>query len=287
MIPEFIRTVAALTPRAVIMENVRGLLRQGFRTYFGYVILQLTYPTVTRRDGESWLEHLNRLEELQTSGHGDSFLRYNVVYRSLNSANYGIPQTRERVFIVAFRADTGIEWHFPEPTHSREELLRDQWVTGAYWKRYGVKAPNEPLALRLPLIDSSLLPWRTVRDATCDLPEPSADRDTPGVLNHRLVPGARSYVGHTGSPLDWPSKTLKAGDHGVPGGENMMALADGSVRYFTVREAARLQTFPDEWQLSGSWTESMRQLGNAVPVDLGRLISSSVARALTDCHLDE
>ncbi|MGB6686053.1 MAG: DNA cytosine methyltransferase, partial [Candidatus Acidiferrum sp.] len=85
---------------------------------------------------------------------------------------------------------------------------------------------------------------------------------------------------HTGSPLDQPAKTLKAGDHGVPGGENMRARADESVRYFTVREAARLQTFPDDYTFRGPWTEAMRQLGNAVPVRLAEMVARSVADAL-------
>ena len=87
------------------------------------------------------------------------------------------------------------------------------------------------------------------------------------------------YPGHTGSSLDEPAKTLKAGDHGVPGGENMLRRPDGSVRYFTVRESARLQTFPDKYVFPGSWTENMRQLGNAVPVTL----ATSVARSVADC----
>ena len=64
--------------------------------------------------------------------------------------------------------------------------------------------------------------------------------------------------------------------HGVPGGENMLRRPDGSVRYFTIRESARLQTFPDQMVFHGSWSETMRQLGNAVPVELGRVVAESV-----------
>jgi DNA (cytosine-5)-methyltransferase 1 len=106
-------------------------------------------------------------------------------------------------------------------------------------------------------------PWATVRDALLGLGEPDGEQ------NHVFQAGARVYPGHTGSPLDLPAKALKAGDHGVPGGENMMVRDDESVRYFTMREAARLVGFPDEYQFPGSWTESMRQLGNAVPTSLG------------------
>jgi DNA (cytosine-5)-methyltransferase 1 len=77
--------------------------------------------------------------------------------------------------------------------------------------------------------------------------------------------------------LDEPGKTLKAGVHGVPGGENMLLRHDGSVRYFTVRESARLQTFPDDYELHGSWTEAMRQLGNAVPLELAHVVAKNVA----------
>jgi DNA (cytosine-5)-methyltransferase 1 len=129
------------------------------------------------------------------------------------------------------------------------------------------------------LFDAGKLPWLTVRDAIGDLPD-SEKKPRSGIANHTFNPGARSYAGHTGSPLDEPAKTLKAGDHGVPGGENMLARVDGSVRYFTVREAARLQTFPDDYTFCGAWTEAMRQLGNAVPVRLAETVARSVAETL-------
>lgn len=292
MIPQFVRAVRELAPRAFILENVRGLLRSSFATYFSYVVLQLTHPELIPHDNESWEAHLQRLEALHTVGDTED-LQYNVVFRVLNAADYGVPQTRQRVFIVGFRSDTAIDWHFPEPTHGREALLHDQWTTGEYWGNHGLSVPprtrsahtptTRPTPLPLFSGEQPLQPWRTVRDAIADLPEPRAERDGgPMVTNHRLRPGARSYVGHTGSPIDWPAKTLKAGDHGVPGGENMIAFPDGSVRYFTVREAARMQSFPDAWHFRGVWSEAMRQLGNAVPVTLARVVAESVAASLGD-----
>lgn len=283
MFPIAADLVRKLQPRAFIFENVKGLLRQSFAKYFEYIYLQLNYPEIRRYREESWQEHLARLERYHTKGRKDG-LSYHVVFNLLNAANYGVPQKRERVFIVGFRSDQNIEWSFPKATHSQDALLWDQWITGEYWERHKISKRKRPeissktLAridrLRLtPPADSA---WLTIRDAISDLPNPEINLANK-ISNHKFNPGARAYPGHTGSLLDEPAKTLKAGDHGVPGGENMLVLSDGSVRYFTVRESARLQTFPDDYVISGSWTESMRQLGNAVPVRLAEKIASSVS----------
>lgn len=289
MFPQFIRATRELKPKAILVENVRGLARRSFADYLEYLILQLTYPTLKQKHGEDLDQHLARLERHHTSGEHDD-LSYRVIFRVLNAADYGVPQRRERVFIIGFRSDLGIEWSFPDPTHSQDALLVDQWVTGEYWERHEVPKKERPRPprklmervkrLQPTLFEDSLKPWRTVRDAISDLPDPREGHDG-GFLNHIYVPGARTYPGHTGSPLDEPAKTLKAGVHGVPGGENMLAHPEGWVRYFTVREAARLQTFPDDYRFQGSWTEVMRQLGNAVPVDLSELLSARVRDELT------
>jgi DNA (cytosine-5)-methyltransferase 1 len=288
MFPQAVRAVRALQPRAFIFENVKGLLRETFADYFEYIQLQLTHPSFARRKSESWRDHRIRLEEHHTSLRDRT--EYNVVFRLLNAADYGVPQRRERVFLVGFRSDLGIEWSFPEGAYSENRLLSSQWVTGEYWDRHKVASRKRPRpdfrqAIRVEklrrgsLLDSGKLPWLTVRDAIGDMPDPEENL-LNGIPNHLFNPGARTYKGHTGSPLDEPAKTLKAGDHGVPGGENMLARIDGSVRYFTVREAARLQTFPDNYLFRGAWTEAMRQLGNAVPVRLAEAVARSVAKTL-------
>ena len=289
LFPEAARVVREIQPRAFVFENVKGLTRQTFAKYFNYILLQLSYPDVVCRDQEDWVDHLSRLERIRTKG-GDPDLNYRVVARLLNAADYGVPQKRERVFFVGFRSDIEVPWSFPSPTHSREALAFSQWGSGEYWDRHRVARKNRPtpppawasrenedLLFTAPM---DRLPWLSVRDAIHDLGTPAPNARSVVIPNHVQQHGARSYPGHTGSPLDEPAKTLKAGDHGVPGGENMVRLPSGEVRYFSVRESCRLQTFPDEYVFEGSWGENMRQLGNAVPVTLGQVVLRSVRAAI-------
>ena len=290
MFPEAVRAVREAKPKAFMFENVKGLTRASFTSYFEYIKLQLVYPECVAKKDETWTEHLGRLERHHTSG-TDKGLSYNVVARVLNAANYGIPQKRERVFIVGFRNDLGLEWRFPEGTHSWNALAWDQ-VKGTYWDRHKVPKKERLISERALKVVERLdhashdKAWRTVRDAINDLPDPEKLKRENKILNHRFQPGARSYPGHTGSPMDEPAKTLKAGVHGVPGGENMLRRADGSVRYFTVRESARLQCFPDDYLFHGSWTETMRQLGNAVPVNLAAALARDVREHLKSLELE-
>jgi len=277
MFPFAINGIRALMPKAFVFENVKGLLRHSFASYFNYIVLQLTYPKIQKKDNEKWNDHLARLEKTHTQGHY-SDLKYNVVYRLINAANYGVPQKRERVIIVGVRNDLELEWSFPNKTHSAERLLWDKFVTEEYWERNLVpKAEREEPSIDLKekveklkgiygFFEPETKPWVTIREALNGLPDPQAPENK--LSDHIFRAGAKSYPGHTGSYFDDPSKTIKAGDHGVPGGENMVRYKNGSVRYFTILEAKRIQTFPDDYEITGSWTEGIRQLGNAVPVKL-------------------
>ncbi|HEY4359108.1 MAG TPA: DNA cytosine methyltransferase [Acidobacteriaceae bacterium] len=286
MFPQAVRAVREIRPSAFIFENVKGLTRERFRNYFEYIKLQLQHPEIILKSGETWSDHHARLERFETSNRREG-LHYKVVTQVLNAADYGVPQKRHRVFFVGFRDDLGIEWAFPQPTHSWDALLWDQSSHGSYWDRHRVSKSSRFYAMRDRDLGQNLIfppdlkPWRTVRDAISDLPPIETGKvSRNSITGHRAQLGARTYPGHTGSPVDEPAKALKAGVHGVPGGENMIANTNGSVRYFTMREAARLQTFPDDFLFTGSWSETMRQLGNAVPVDLAHVVGDSVIAQL-------
>jgi len=301
MFPEMFRAIRQMRPKAVICENVRGLLRPSFKPYFDYILRELELPFETRREGATWREHDEWLRRRLDQDDVPAEDRYRVIMTPVNAADYGVPQVRNRVIIVAFRADLnadlGLFKRLITPEHSETALIRSI-ADGSYWERHPqvpTKARDRVMA-RLPKAippEDGKRPWLTLRDAIAgavygepalpDVPDELLDRvehGYGGVTDHIGWPGARIYDGHTPNELDRPAKTVKAGVHGVPGGESVMLRDDGSHRYMTVRETARVMTFPDEWKLAGPRGERMRQLGNAVPVKLGEVFAKAVAGVL-------
>jgi len=280
MFPYAVRCIEYLQPKAFLFENVKGLLRSSFVQYFEYIILRFAYPHCRVLNNEYWQEHLARLQKITPKNYDG--IRYDVQFKLLNAADFGVPQKRERVLVVGIRSDLNMKWKFPEPTHSEDRLHWEKYVTGAYWQRHEMARPandalHRLLRQRYGLFEPKGQPWQTVRDVLQDVPWP---QDAHGIPDHIFRDGARTYPGHTGSDIDQPAKTLKAGGHGVPGGENMIRYENGSVRYFTVYEAKLLQTFPDDFSIVGAWGEAMRQLGNAVPVQLAELLGKKLITLL-------
>ncbi|MCT9091728.1 DNA cytosine methyltransferase [Streptomyces sp. ASQP_92] len=319
MFPEMFRAVREIQPKAVICENVVGLRRKSFEPYFQYILNELSYPYLKRDPDTTWQEHdalLRTYDAALRAGRASDpsggYELYDVVATTVNAADYGVPQVRNRVIIVAFRRDLGVDVEAfkrsVRPTHSYAALVRSM-VKGDYWARHQVPDyVHDRVMAGLPkrndTEEASLLPWRTFRDALAGLngepPLPPVpwghldrqERHLGGVTNHIGWPGARIYKGHTPNELDRPAKTVKAGVHGVPGGESVMLTDERERdpftpgdwrykhRYMTVRETARVMTFPDNWVLEGPRGEQMRQLGNAVPVLLGEFFAKAVANAL-------
>ncbi|GAB3954632.1 DNA cytosine methyltransferase [Micromonospora vulcania] len=316
MFPEMFRAIRQIQPKAVICENVRGLLRPSFRPYFEYIERELKLPFEERDDDTTWRDHDEVLRARLSEEPADPKRRYQVVTTKVNAADYGVPQIRNRIIMVAFRSDLGVDVAGFEdavrPSHSEAALVRSM-LDGTYWKRH----PDVPdqvrrrVMSRLPTTpprDDGMLPWRTMRDALKgldgqpplpDVPWDRLDRreyNLGGFTDHIGWPDARIYAGHTPNELDRPAKTVKAGVHGVPGGESVL-LTDEPLpeplghspypyrhRYMTVRETARVMTFPDHWRLVGPRGEQMRQLGNAVPVALGAFFAKAIAAALDEAE---
>jgi DNA (cytosine-5)-methyltransferase 1 len=286
--PELFRCVRQIRPQAVIAENVKGLLRPSFKPYYDYILRELSAPFEERVSSEDWSDHDQRLQKALRIKGGDLTERYDVKYLLVNAADYGVPQIRWRVFVVAFRSDLGLaDWQFPGPTHSAGMLERAQ-RDGSYWDEHRLENHGGRDQVDSAGSEGGPARWRTLRDAIRDLPEPIGDKvEHPAWIHHYGWPGAREYPGHTPNDLDKPAKTVKAGVHGVPGGETVMRRDDGSIRYMTVREVARAMTFPDHWRLAGPRGEQMRQLGNAVPVLLGRVMAEAVASTLIEHGNDQ
>lgn len=282
MFPAALDAVRRLRPELVIFENVPGLARPSFAPYLDYVKAQLRYPEIPARDGdELWSEHHGRI--LGTTEEPT----YSVYQDLIDAANLGVPQSRRRVFLVAIRRDVAGADSWPDlrMTHSREALLYQQYVTGEYWLRHNLRQPDVPRRLQGKVASvrhvgllNDARPWTTLRDALTEVPEPTADDSLPEWPNHRAIPGARAYPKHTGSPLDLPSKTIKAGVHGVSGGEGTLRQLDGSVRYLSVREAALVQGFPTNYEFPGARSRVMGVIGNAVAVDVAATLGKALRK---------
>lgn len=279
MFPAALDVVRRLRPEFVVFENVPGLTRPSFAPYLDYVKDQLRKPDITaQNDNELWDHHHRRVLKSKADD------LYRVYQDEIDAADLGVAQSRRRVFIVAIRRDVhGADtWTGLARAHSRDALLHDQFVTGDYWVRHDLPEPDAPSRFRgvidrllLTGVPDDRLAWVTLRDLLSGVPKPTktAPEDWP---NHMHIPGARTYAKHTGSPLDMPSKTIKAGVHGVAGGEAMIRHVNGQVRYLTVREAAMVQGFPQAYEFPGPRSRVMGVIGNAVAVKVAAALGSAL-----------
>src|SRR5690606_18545551 len=111
MFPAMFKAIRDMRPKVVICENVRGLLRPSFTDYFQYIVNELRLPHQQRKDSTRWQDHdaqLRRILATLSDNDTDSD-HYKVVVVPVNAADYGVPQVRNRVVIVAFRADLGVD----------------------------------------------------------------------------------------------------------------------------------------------------------------------------------
>lgn len=262
MFQEFVRVVREARPRFFVMENVRGLLSAA----------RLHRPLNQRGPGHQKLSRDERL--------GSAFqhvvtqfrrLGYRVSFDLLNAADYGVPQTRQRVVFIGSR--DGEPVRIPEGTHSPcGEDGRKPWVT--------LRASLKGLRQGRPEFHE--FPPRLKRYIAL-VPAGGDWRDLPRRLQRRAMGSAfDSWGGRVGffRRLSWakPSPSLVTNP-------TMTATTLGhptSIRPLSVKEYARIQQFPDGWEFSGSIRQKYEQIGNAVPVGLAKVIGRAIRTAM-DC----
>ncbi len=261
LVGSFARIVVELRPPAFIFENVEGFL--------------------TAEGGDRVIE---LLEPLINAG-------YRIHLRKINAANYGVPQHRKRVVAIG-----GLGWEpsFPAPTHSAFG------APGAHRAEPGLqRSPTISDALEglpLPTTESSGFPqghfYRPLKDIELQramtLRPGQTMRDLPKELQHESfqrrafrrvmdgTPTERRGGAPSGIKRLRPDEPSKA----ITGGACAEFIHPTEDRPLTIRECARLQTFPDEFEFYGSNTEQMQLIGNAVPPLLAQAIGQNLAQDL-------
>lgn len=246
----YLRVLRDTKPRAFLLENVSGL------------------AYADKDEGLKFLlEGIARINR-------EARTNYQVHWQTINCAEYGVPQIRERVFLVGSRE--GRPFKFPEPTHGKPELVTSD-------------------------LFSSVEPYRTAWDALGDLPEP--DTSEPGLTVGGKwgdllpsIPEGENYLWHTDrsggvSLFGWRTrywgfllKLAKARPAWTVQAQPGTAIGPfhWKNRRLTLQELCRLQTFPDGIRVSSGRTEMQRMLGNAVPSLISEILGREIRTQLFD-----
>jgi DNA (cytosine-5)-methyltransferase 1 len=198
---------------------------------------------------------------------------YNVVpVQVLKAINYKVPQKRERVILVGIRKDINVNYKYPKP-YSKIYNLSDALKKGELYNS------------NVPKSEGSKYPEHK-KEVLKLVPQKGYWRNLP--LNIQKEYMGKSFFlggGKTGIArrIGWdePSLTLTCS----PAQKQTERCHPDETRPFTVREYARIQTFPDDWKFMGSISQQYKQIGNAVPCNLGKEIGYSVVKFLNDYYL--
>ena len=210
----FYEAIKVKQPKYFIAENVKGILSLGK----GSVVAQI-------------------VEDFKNAG-------YQVSVNLVNMADYGVPQTRQRVIFLGQRVDVGGEVNISLPSKTNSK-------------------------------DGETLPkWVSIEDALSHFPEPGDGTDIPNHICSAYKVAPRNFTGHRVTDPKKPCPTILARGNG---GGGVVAIPHyNGKRRLTIRESAAIQTFPDDFVFMGAMNSCYRQIGNAVPVHFAKLLGEAL-----------
>lgn len=242
---DVLRIIEEKHPRIVVMENVRGLL------------------SMKNKDGSKLIDTIVYL--LENTGPG-----YSVKYELLKASDYGVPQNRYRVIIVGIRKDINIDYQFPEP------ILYNQFKLTVGEAIRGVDGlPNQDEVWELSPQSQKLIPF---------IPEGGSWKNIP----YDELPDRMKRIRDNMKKYHSPNFYRRFARNEINGTITAAATPENSgiihpfePRRYSVREIARIQSFPDDYVFVGSSIPSKyKVIGNAVPPKLGEVIGRSIVEQL-------
>ncbi len=249
----FVSLAVALAPKTIVVENVRGLLSAPL-SHIPHAQRSSVPADEEQRPGGALRLILDRLH---SAGYHVSFDLYDV-------SRFGVPQVRERVVLIA-----DLDRRVPHlaPTHGGPGQPPLRTLRSAL---AGLDGPARWAPLRPK--QRVFLPFLGPGENWRDLPQ----EDWPEAMGGALEASGGRVGFYRRLAWDEPSPTLTT----CPTMPATLLAHPTALRPLSVREYARLQTFPDDWVFCGSLAEQYRQIGNAVPAEFGRVIGEHILRPI-------
>ncbi|MEV0555303.1 DNA (cytosine-5-)-methyltransferase [Streptomyces sp. NPDC050597] len=268
LFPQMLRLVEELNPRAVMIENVRGIMDPKFSDYRDWIVAQLQGGAYRGEDGE----------QAHTPGLGYTVCKWGV----LEASDFGVPQLRPRAILVAFRNDVikDVKYEWPTPTHEEPVSVAESLKQSMYdrYKPYfkGVHAVRAREAYDT---------WfATAEKRDLEL------KGKGGGIAPTLVGGSKKHggadLGPSRAKAAW--KQLGVSGLGVANDADTSRKKDTQGRdlfgddgpMLTVEQAAIIQGFPRDWKFEGGKTAQYRQVGNAFPPPVAKAVGASIVDVL-------